>query len=167
MELAPESPVAQQYYAATLVLQERFAEALPLLQRSAEDHARQDPNLYYTIALCHLRLGQWDQAVSGFRKVIELTPDHPHAYLCLGMAEVEQGKLAEAEADMREAIQLRPRVSVQYQGYHSTLGTLLERKGDLRGALVEYDAESRENQDAVWVLDRMVAVRAKLASPVN
>jgi tetratricopeptide (TPR) repeat protein len=162
LEVAPDSVVAARAYAGTLVVSERYPEALPVLLRVAAVFPK-DPDVMYALGVCHYRLGDFEGAAIDLRRVIALEPDHPHAHLLLGMAEAQMGHLDAAEADMREALRIRPRTSAQYSGYHAELGSLLERKGDLRGALAEYEAELKENQDPS-VLDRAQAVREKLGS---
>ena len=160
LEISPDSVVAARTYAGTLVVTERYPEALPVLLRVAAVFPK-DPDVMYALAVCHFRLNDFEGAAIDLRRVIELEPDHPHAHLLLGMAEVQMGHLDAAEADMREALRVRPRASAQYSGYHAELGRLLEQKGDLRGALAEYEAELKENQDPS-ILDRVQAIREKL-----
>ena len=51
---------------------------------------------------------------------------------------------------IREGIRLRRRAdgTTLDARYHLTLGEILEAKGDLQGALSEYEAELRENPDS-------------------
>jgi hypothetical protein len=52
--------------------------------------------------------------------------------------------------------------TIQYQGYHFYLGTLLEKKGDLPGALAEYRAEFEENPDMEGLVERIAGLQGKL-----
>lgn len=162
VEISPDNPTAREFYAADLVLNDRFADALPLLEKNEAAHP-DDPDLLYAIAICRYRLEEWQEAASTLRRVLDLRPDHPHARLLLGMADAEMGRLDEAESEMRAAVRARPRVSEQYRGYHAALAALLERKGDFRGALEEYEAELREFPDDSGSFDHAERLRALIS----
>lgn len=159
--VAPHSLEAQRSLASALMLEDRYAEALPWLEPSLATYPENE-DLNLSVALCYLKTGNWNKAASGFRTVLIGVPGSPQAHLCLGMAELELGQVSDAEADMREAIRLRRQRSVQYRGYRYYLADLLERKGDLKGALEEYNRELEEYPDEAWVLDRAMALKKRM-----
>lgn len=161
MEIAPKSLGAQEFYAGDLVLTERYADALPLLENISTARP-DDTELLYTIGLCRYRLGEAKEAEADMLQVLRVRPQHPHARFILGLAEEDQGELGLAETDLRAAIRDRPRASVQYRGYHATLAALLEKKGDLRGALAEYEAELKESPDDQDSFDRAEQLRKRI-----
>jgi tetratricopeptide (TPR) repeat protein len=156
VEISPDNPTAREFYAADLVLNDRFADALPLLEKNEAAHP-DDPDLLYAIGICRYRLDEWQEAADTLRRVLDLRPDYPHARLLLGMADAELGRLDEAESEMRAAVRGRPRVSEQYRGYHAALAALLEKKG--------YEAELREFPDDSGSFDRAEHLRAQFSHP--
>jgi len=161
LELHPGNAMASELRAGSLYMEGRCAETLPAQRRLIEQFP-QDYNLQARIGTCFMQLGNWSEAASHFRSFVELQPGDPRAYLVLGTAETQLGELEPAEAHIRQALRMRPRASVQYALYHYFLGTVLERKGDLRGALAEYDAELDENPTFEGLFDRTLAIRRKL-----
>jgi tetratricopeptide (TPR) repeat protein len=145
-----------------LSLQDRWGDALPFLQKAVAAHP-ENPDTHLYVGLAYLETRNWGRAASEFRIMIAGKPENARAHLCLGMAELELGQVGEAEAEMREAVQLRPRISAQYRQYRSFLANLLERKGDLNGALEEYNRELAEYPDEEGVLDRTVELRKRIA----
>jgi len=162
LDIAPHSVQARQLYAVDLVLDERYADALPLLADPRALAVWDKPALLYTTGLCLYEMGHWEEAEARLREAIALHPDYPQAHMLLGMAEARAGRLDQAEAEMRQAIQQRPRASLQYSGYHAALAGLLEQKGDFRGALAEYEIELQEQPGEEAVADRAQALRARL-----
>jgi protein O-mannosyl-transferase len=161
--LAPDGAMAQQLLASALMFDDRYAEALPLMERLIASHPR-NADAHLAVGLAYLKTKNWDKAAAELRIVVTALPQSARAHLCLGMAELELGQVSEAETEMREAIQLRPRTSAQYRQYRSYLADLLERKGDLKGALDEYNRELEEYPDEEGVLDRTVALRKRIAN---
>ena len=160
--VAPDSLPAERLMASALILRDRYAEATPWVERVLKA-TPESAIMHMTLGLCYLRAGKWSQSAAEFRVALTGIPDSPQGYLCLGMAELEMGEVQDAEAHMREAVRLRPRASVQYRGYRWYLADLLERKGDLQGALAEYNAEIEEYPDEGWVLERVSALKRKIA----
>lgn len=161
LELAPGSLRAKEVYAGVLVVNERYADAIPLLTEMMAVRPEED-GLYDARGICFLKLGEFDRAVVDLRRFTEMIPNNPHGFLLLGMAEAGLDLLDQAEADMRHALRLRPHVSAQYEGYHAALAQLLERKGDLKGALDEYESEAREFPDDAASVDSSARLRRQL-----
>jgi hypothetical protein len=166
MQIAPHSAIAQSFYGGSLYLAGRFSEALPYLQSSMDNPWSEDRHeVLYSVGLCLMRMDAWSAAAVDFARVVELRPDYAQAHLMLGLAEAQLGNPEDAELQMREALRLRPRVTIQYQGYHYYLGALLEKKGDLKGALAEYQAEFEENPDLEGLPERIASLRGTLRAP--
>jgi tetratricopeptide (TPR) repeat protein len=163
MEVAPNNKLSVSAYAGALVLAERWVDALPILKQEAAKRPLDDSILYME-AVCQQSLGVWSEAIQNLHRVLELDPDHPHARMLLGMSEEGAGYLDQAEADMREAIRRRPRASAQYRSYHANLAGVLEKKGDLKGAIAEYEAELAENPDEAAILQKLAALRGKISN---
>ncbi|MBZ5569428.1 MAG: tetratricopeptide repeat protein [Acidobacteriia bacterium] len=68
----------------------------------------------------------------------EIQPMSGSQFYYLGMARLNMGHFAEAEAPLRRAVELRP----DSPGYHFGLGTVLKRLGKVQEAEVEFRAEA-------------------------
>ena len=161
--IAPDSPPADELLGSAYMIQERYAEALPWLEKEAASNA-EDRTGNLELGACYFRLGNYPKAIGHFKGFIAKVPTSPQANLLLGIAELHTGEIGPAEAHMREAVRLRPRASVQYRGYRSSLAELLERKGDLRGALDEYNRELEEYPDESGVFDHVMELKKKIGS---
>ena len=90
----------------------------------------------------HLRSGHPGRAERAGRAVLKREPRNPDAWHLHAMTALEAGNLAKARARLERAIALRPESSV----FHSNLGAVLEREGDLE--------ESFRAHDRALALDR-------------
>ena len=79
----------------------------------------------------------FEQAYSHFQRATEIMPAAAQPRLLMALTRLMQGKLDDAEAEARRAIQLDPAGSF----FHATLGRILKDKGDLRGAVSEFQTE--------------------------
>ena len=165
IQVAPENHLAQVYLGEALVRDKRYIDALPVL-KSALVGFPLGYSVYNSIARCYIELADYDQAAVYLQDAITIGPRYPGAYLNLGMVELQQGQLRQAEAHARQALRLRQHAdaSPAYNHYHFGLGMVLERKGDLEGAMAEYQTELRENPADDEVRARMLELQARLRS---
>ena len=85
------------------------------------------------------RQGRGDEALSEFRRALEIKPDYPEALNNLGAALNRQGHLDEAVSRFREALRLRP----GYAEARYNLGTALQAQGQLDEAISHYQQALR------------------------
>lgn len=109
----------------------RHREAFDLL---AEALARQpdQPDLLYDQALTAEKLDRLDVLESNLKHLIQVKPDHAHAYNALGYTLADRNlRLAEAKRLIERALELAP------DDYYiiDSMGWVLYRMGDLKGAL--------------------------------
>jgi Tfp pilus assembly protein PilF len=109
-----------------LLAQGALAEAEPFLRQSIEMDP-QVPALHDTLANVLLRQGRIDEAVASFRRAIELGPDNPHvrAHFASVLATRAHNDLAEAEQQIRRAIEINP----QIENFHRILDRILAQRG--------------------------------------
>jgi tetratricopeptide (TPR) repeat protein len=91
----------------------------------------EQPELLYDYALTAEKLEQYDVLESNLRKLIQVRPDHAHAYNALGYSFAERNlRLPEAKKLIEKALELAP------EDYFiiDSLGWVLYREGNLKGA---------------------------------
>ena len=78
--------------------------------------------------------GNFSEAESIFRQVINIDPNNAYAYNNLGNALYKQGKLEQAISSFRKVIELNPNLALAYNG----LGNALEKQGNSEQAITNY-----------------------------
>ena len=112
---------------------QRHQDAFQLLSEALEKDPQQ-PELLYDVALTAEKLERFDVLESSLRKLIEVRPDHAHAYNALGYSFAERNmRLPEARKLIERALELAP------DDYFivDSLGWVLYREGDLKGAAAQ------------------------------
>jgi Flp pilus assembly protein TadD len=92
------------------------------------------PDLLYDQALTAEKLDRYDMLESSLKQLIELKPDHAHAYNALGYSFAERNiRLTEAKQLIEKALSLSP------DDYFivDSMGWVLYRMGDLKGAAAQ------------------------------
>ena len=108
----------------------QHGEAFDVLGKALAANPKQ-PELLYDYALTAEKLNRIDLLESNLRTLIELKPDHAHAYNALGYSLADRNeRLPEARKLIEKAIELAP------EDYYimDSLGWVLYRQGDLKGA---------------------------------
>ena len=108
----------------------RNQEAFRVLSEGLQKQPEQ-PELLYDYALTAEKLERFDVLESNLRKLIEVRPDHAHAYNALGYSFAERNtRLDEARKLIEKALELAP------DDYFivDSMGWVLYREGDLKGA---------------------------------
>lgn len=93
-----------------------------------------DPGTCNQLGYTLLRQGRADDAVTAFRRYVELAPTEANAHDSLGEGLLAAGKLADAEASYRRATELDPKFSPSVWG----LGECLDRLGRADDASAQY-----------------------------
>lgn len=98
--------------------------------------------------------GHTERAAALFKQAVARDALHASSYANLGIAYYADGRLPEAEAAFRKAIELRPAQSYSHNG----LGLVLLSRGDREGALAEMNKESNDG----WRLEGLAIVQHAL-----
>lgn len=104
---APEHPFALHYLGMTAHQQDRSADALPMLQRSAALVA-DEPDFHNNLGLALAALDRDDEALAAYREALRLRPDHTAAWNNLGLALHARNALTEAIDAYRRALAFAP-----------------------------------------------------------
>jgi tetratricopeptide (TPR) repeat protein len=108
----------------------RNQDALQLLGEALQKEPDQ-PELLYDYALTAEKLERYDVLESNLRKLMQVRPDHAHAYNALGYSFAERNmRLPEARKLIERALELAPDDFFIID----SLGWVLYREGDLKGA---------------------------------
>jgi TolB-like protein/Tfp pilus assembly protein PilF len=92
-------------------------------------------------ALLSLALGHWDEAQNQLNTALSQDPLDPPSLFILAAIQIRRGKLTEAEAAIRRALDIRPT-----QAYaHVILGLIMLAKGDRDAALLAMQQETAED----------------------
>jgi len=111
----------------------RSKDAFKLLSEALDKQPDQ-PDILYDLALTAEKLERFDLLETHLRKLIQVKPDHAHAYNALGYSFAERNiRLAEARKLIEKALEISP------EDYFiiDSLGWVLYREGDLKGAARE------------------------------
>ncbi len=108
----------------------RSGDAFALLGDALAKEPEQ-PDLLYDFALTAEKLERYDVLESNLRKLIQVRPDHAHAYNALGYSFAERNtRLPEARKLIEKALELAPEDFFIID----SLGWVQYREGDLKGA---------------------------------
>ncbi|HYT48706.1 MAG TPA: tetratricopeptide repeat protein, partial [Burkholderiales bacterium] len=109
---------------------DRHRDAYDMLGQALQKDPDQ-PELLYDYALTAEKLERFDVLESNLRKLIQVRPDHAHAYNALGYSFAERNtRLPEARKLIEKALELAPEDFFIID----SLGWVQYREGDLKGA---------------------------------
>ena len=134
-QLGDASPVPFVELGYALEVTHRYDEALAAYDRAA-DVAPQDALGPLTGGMRAARWGELDWAEPRLREAVRRNPRDPAAWHALGLVTLSQGNALGAEQAYRSGLLADPDALENRVG----LATLSVSRGDLRGALVQYDA---------------------------
>jgi len=104
------------------------------------------PDGLYQLAVAQRRQGRLEEAIQGYRALLQAQPDYFEAESALGEALLGLGKTAEAEGHYRAALRLNPNFPAPYAGLAATLvkqGKLGPAIQELREAIAIEPADPR------------------------
>ncbi len=113
-----------------------IARAEMLYRRSMEAHESAVAHIFLGWAMS--KQGRYREAIAECREAIRLDPRIGNPYNDIGAYYIALGQHVEAESWLRQAL-AAPRYAQRHYP-HANLGLVLETKGDLDGAIAEYEA---------------------------
>lgn len=149
--VAPGNVTAMQNLGAELMQQRRLSEAIGYFLQVLERRPDDEENLF-DLGLSYYQMNVLPLAEQYFERACRADPLDPRAHLFLGVSWGKQGRLDDAEREIRQSIALQ-RLPQGFQGYHLALGDTLEMKGDFTGALQEFRKELDSDPDSAPAAD--------------
>jgi tetratricopeptide (TPR) repeat protein len=107
LTLAPDDPVTLQLLVNILVGAGRETEAQTYMARLPQG-TKVDANTLLNIGIQHFNDGKMDQALPQFDRVVKENPELPDAYYYRALVYLNQGKNAEAKADLQKLLEIDP-----------------------------------------------------------
>jgi tetratricopeptide (TPR) repeat protein len=107
LTLAPDDPVTLQLLVNILVGAGRETEAQQYMAKLPQG-TKVDANTLLNIGIQHFNDGKMDQALPQFDRVVRENPDLPDAYYYRALVYLNQGKNAEAKADLQKLLEIDP-----------------------------------------------------------
>ena len=103
----------------------------------------------------HLRLGNVQDALADFNRVLDLDPDNARAFHLRGLAHEKAGDYKQAIADLDKAIEIDPEYGVAYHSranLYSKVGKTDQAAEDIEMVthLAEVNIETFANDNNVW-----------------
>lgn len=146
VEAASDAEQAQLVVAEAQLLRDagRHEDAYQVLAQALTRQPGQ-PELLYDIALTAEKLERFDELEANLRKLIEVRPDHAHAFNALGYSLAERNlRLGEARELIEKALELSPNDAFIIDSF----GWVLYRQGDLEAAVRELRRAYSDRPDA-------------------
>jgi Tfp pilus assembly protein PilF len=109
-------------------------------------------------AAAHRQASYWSSDAALFGRAIAVTSDNWLAHASLGRQLLIEGREAEAEPHLREALRLRPVTPLT----HYNLAIVLERTGRLEEAVREYEQAIAQNPDYLEALNNLGALLVRM-----
>lgn len=119
--------------------------AVPIARRALREDGRDDgmgADDWYDAAV-DLEAVSVDEAISAYRRALDLDPSHSDAHLNLGRLLHEAGRIEEAEDHYRSAVSADPESARAFYN----LGVALEDQGAVAGSIEAYEAALRLDDD--------------------
>ena len=110
--LGPSTWLPHNLYALALVYAGQPEQAIPLIQKAIRLNPFGPSFLYTTFGTALRNTGRFEEAVSAFKKAIQISPDNIFAHLGLTQAYIYLGREQEARAEATEVLRINPKFSV-------------------------------------------------------
>lgn len=107
LTMAPDDPVTLQLLVNILVGAGRETEAQTYMAKLPQG-TKVDANTLLNIGIQHFNDGKMDQALPQFDRVVKENPELPDAYYYRALVYLNQGKNAEAKADLQKLLEIDP-----------------------------------------------------------
>ena len=115
--------------------------AIPLLEKAQSWFPSANVDASYMLGICYLQTEAFDKARHAFANMYSVPPDSAASYLFTARMMLRQQFEPQAEESARKAVALDGKLP----GAHFLLGELDMAKGDIAGAIREFESELKVN----------------------
>jgi len=113
VELAPNSDLAKYMYGQSLNYFGRRNKAIRLMESAIRLNPMPPGNYYQNLGSACYHSGRYEEAISAFKKTLQLSPNHQWANLGLAAIYSLQGREDEARAAAVEALRINPQFTIE------------------------------------------------------
>ena len=104
--------------------------------------------LHEIIGAANMSLGNADETIASYQRVLQLNHKHSDAYNNLGMVFYNEGKFSKAVDNYQKAVEIEP----NFADAHYNLANALKQTGDLGSAIKSYRSSIKINPNDAEVL---------------
>jgi protein O-mannosyl-transferase len=135
LEIAPKNDTARENLAASLMTEDHFAQAIPLLTDVVQRQPQRWSILSY-LGISYYHVGNYPKAMDYLSRAIAIDPTDAgeHTYMGLTLLKLQRWDLA--VDSFQYSLRLKPEQMECYLG----LGFILERRGEWQEAMRDYEA---------------------------
>jgi tetratricopeptide (TPR) repeat protein len=165
----PESGRAWFYLALAHHKQKRYAEARVLFERAAEAPPV-EPALHHFLGYCLYYLGDLPGARRAFESHLAAAPQEGNSHFGLGLIDLDEGRLDEAERRFRAAIDLQsnqPGRARDVAAAHVRLGDVLALRGELDAAASAFQHAAEIDPDLAGAHIKLYRIQLRLGLEVE
>jgi tetratricopeptide (TPR) repeat protein len=140
--------------------------SIPILFSCASNHLvkSKQAEAYFDLGTKHLQQGEYDQAISGYNKALEINPRYAEAYLNRGIAYRNKGQHDQAVSDYGMVLQINPKDARAF----CNRGNIFIEKGQYDKAISDYNQALEINsKDAQVFYNRGVAYYFKCLEDIK
>jgi predicted O-linked N-acetylglucosamine transferase (SPINDLY family) len=151
LQLSPNHPDALHLLGIIALQVGKYPIAVDLIGKAISLSRNRSPFMHFNLGAAWQGLGNLEQAIAQYRKVVELMPEMATAHNNLGQAYRELQRFDEAVASCREAIRLQPDLMMA----HANLGMALKEQGRYAEAEASYGRALALCPDSVDTLSNL------------
>ena len=133
------------------------APSSPSAQTNPNSLSASDISDLHKNAKQNLDSGQFEEAATQYRKILDLNPSSEDSHFALAVALARQGRDDDAVQEYEEALRLMP----NYAEAHNNLGNLLAKQGKLTQAIGHFQTALKITPDYASALNNMGTVLAR------
>ena len=110
-----------------------------------------------------MKLSEFDEAITAYKKVIDINPQNPDAYANLGLAFSSCGKLGEALVAYKKAIDINPTAAE----FYNNIGVVYYDQGNLHSAMDAFQNALSINCTYREALENLLSLTCQLAESTH
>src|SRR5262249_52508691 len=135
LEIAPKNDTAKENLSASLMTQDHFAQAIPLLLEVVKNKPQRWSILTY-LGIAYYQVGEYPKAGDYLSRAIAIDPTDAREHTYMGLTLLKLGRRDLALDSFRDSLRIKP----EQMECHFGLGLILEERGDWQEAMREYEA---------------------------